>query len=145
MQAADGGGGAPAAGAAAGVGAGIVAGMDSLGKQMADFAASAKAGQFEVNDQGGKALLGAIQDMQRWLDDQDVTLERLKRTGEYGGTHGAGVVEPYMNDVASDNQGLVPMLQKFRNVLNDAEEAIKKAMDNYKQTDAGNASSMPST
>lgn len=134
MQAAAGGGGGavPPAGA-----------MDSLGQQMAAFANAAKQGQFSVNDAGGKALLGAIQEMQQWLDSQDAVMDRLMRTGEYGESHAAGVVEPYMNQVASDHDGLLPMLKKFRNVLKDAEDAIHKAMQNYQRTDGDNASAMP--
>jgi hypothetical protein len=129
VQAPDGGGG----------GSSWLSGMDSLGQQMADFAASAKAGQFSVNDAGGKALLGAIQEMQAWLGQSFMQAQRLARTGEYGATHGAGVVEPYMNNVATDGDGLVPMLEKFQTVLNDAQDAINKAMENYKQTDSDNA------
>jgi hypothetical protein len=114
--------------------------MDSLGQQMADFAASAKAGQFSVNDAGGKALLGAIQEMQAWLGSQFRQADSFSRTGEYGKSHGAGVVEPYMNQVATDADGLIPMLEKFQGALNDAQDAINKAMENYKQTESANAS-----
>jgi hypothetical protein len=131
-----GGGGAPATGAAAG----INAGMESLSQQMADFAQSAKAGQFSVNDAGGKALLGAIQEMQGWLSSQFMDADSFSRTGEYGQSHGAVVVEPYMNNVATDADGLIPMLEKFQGILNDAQKAIGKAMENYQQTESDNAS-----
>lgn len=131
MLAADGGG------AAAQVSMG--AGMASLGQQMASFRDAAAAGQFSVNDAGGKALLGAIDEMQRWLQTKRRYLDQLSQNGQYGSTHAAKVVEPYMNDVATDDGGLVLMLRKFESVLGDATKAINKAMVNYQQTDADSA------
>ena len=138
MQAPDGGGGG------GGFISSVSSGMDSLGQQMADFAASAKSGQFSVNDQGGKALMGAIQDMQQWLNTVFMDMQNRGLQGKkYGTTHAAAVVEPYMDSVMDDADGLLPTLEKFQDVLNDAKEAITKAMENYKWSDAEAKQGLP--
>lgn len=143
QAAADGGGGGPQIG---GFFESVNSGMDSLGQQMRDFAESAKQDQFSVNDAGGKALLGAIQDMQQWLVGELRDQSRqMQESHQYGTTHGAAVVEPYMNNVLYDSDGLMTALEKFQTVLNDAEEAIHKAMENYQQSDADAKASLPET
>jgi hypothetical protein len=51
-------------------------------------------------------------------------------------------VKPSVQQVASDQQGFLTQLTKFRESLVKAEEGIKKAMANYQDVDASNASKL---
>jgi hypothetical protein len=60
-------------------------------------------------------------------------------TGSYqpppGTSHGANVMTKVEAAVAEDNQGFMPMLLKFRESLDAAEQGINDAMRNYTAMD----------
>jgi hypothetical protein len=56
-----------------------------------------------------------------------------------GSSNAALAMKPYMAQVATDGQGFLTMLMKFRESLNKAEQGIKDAMKNYHATDQGGA------
>ena len=114
--------------------------FDSIGKSMETFAGGAASGQFAVNETGGKALLQAIRTMKDWVDENQVDLQRLSVQPKLGGSSGASAMKPYMANVASDNQGFLTMLLKFRESLDKAEQGINDAMKNYHATDSGGQS-----
>src|SRR2546430_1182459 len=109
--------------------------FDSIGKSMEMFAGGAASGQFAVNETGGKALLQAIRNMKDWVDENQADLQRLSVQPELGGSNGASAMKPYMASVASDSQGFLTMLMKFRESLDKAEQGINDAMKNYQSTD----------
>lgn len=114
--------------------------FDSIGKSMDMFAGGAASGQFAVNETGGKALLQAIRNMKDWVDENQADLQRLSVQPKLGGSNGASAMKPYMANVASDNQGFLTMLLKFRESLDKAEQGINDAMKNYQATDGGGQS-----
>lgn len=124
-----GGGGGAAFGAAA---ADAVA---AIGKQTANFASAAAQGHFAVSPRGGRALLQAITDMKDWLNGAEIDLMRLDRQPPLGGSHGAQAIKPYVQNVATDKQGFITMLRAFGQSLNDAEQGIRDAMNNYHKLD----------
>ncbi|GLZ38389.1 hypothetical protein [Actinokineospora sp. NBRC 105648] len=109
--------------------------LSAIGKAMDDFAGSAAAGRFAVNEEGGAALLTAIRNMAAWVDDERSTLSVLSQSPMLGSSNNAEVMKPYMAQVASDAQGFLTQLLHFRESLVKAEEGIKKAMANYQETD----------
>ena len=126
-------GGAAAAAGAAAVGAAAGA---AIGASMQAFAGAAAAGEFAINpDTGGKALLNAIRDMRDWIDENKGDLQQLARQPELGGSNGANTMRTFVPQVASDGQGFIPMLEKFRESLTSAEEGINSAIANYVSMD----------
>jgi hypothetical protein len=122
MLIADGGGGGGAA-------------FDAIGQSMDMFAGAAASGGFAINETGGKALLQAIQGMKDWVDTNQLDLQNLGQEPQLGGTNAAIAMKPYIAQVATDGQGFLTMLMKFRESLDKAEQGIKDAMKNYQATD----------
>jgi hypothetical protein len=75
--------------------------------------------------------------MRDWIDSQGGRLTLLQQQPQLGGSHGASTMKPYVQDVASDQQGFITMLQAFRDSLDQAEQGIKTAMGNYHTMDTG--------
>jgi hypothetical protein len=118
-----------------GGGAAIGAAMQSIAKQTANFASAAAEGHFAINENGGKALLQAIREMRDWINSQDRRLYQLQQQPPLGGSHGAETLKPYVQNVATDQQGFIPMLQAFGQSLDQAEQGINDAMGNYHKMD----------
>ncbi|HEX6356854.1 hypothetical protein [Actinophytocola sp.] len=119
------------------IGAAMGAAMGAFAGSMKQFAAAAAGGQFAVSPEGGDALLKAIRDMARWVDDNLIEGEWLAQQLPLGSSHGAEAMKPYLVQVATDDQGFIPKLREFRSTLADAEQGIMAAMENYDNTDQG--------
>src|SRR2546421_12261317 len=109
--------------------------FDAIASSMDMFAGAAASGGFAINETGGKALLQAIQGMKDWVDSNQADLNLLAEQPKLGNTNAAVAMKPYMAQVASDGQGFLTMLLKFRESLDKAEKGIKDAMNNYHATD----------
>jgi hypothetical protein len=107
------------------------------GKLMSGLLKAASDGSFAVNDTGGQALLTAIREMARWVDENISDLGLLARQPALGTSHAATAMKPYVQDVAQDQQGFLTMLREFRASLVDAEAGVIGAMNNYKNIDSG--------
>lgn len=102
-----------------------------MAKSMTSLKQAAADGHFAVNETGGKALLVAIREMARWVDDNYSQLSTLSRSQPLGSSHGAEAMKPYVRQVATDNEGFLTMLKQFRESLEDAEAGVLGAMNNY--------------
>jgi hypothetical protein len=122
-----------------GGGGGAAPDFNVIGQSMADFAAGAAAGAFAVNESGGDALLAAIRGMAAWVDNNIRKLRSLAQEPGLGTSHGAETMKPFVAQVATDDRGFLPMLEKFRQSLQSAEQGIIDAMGNYSRMDAGGA------
>jgi hypothetical protein len=107
--------------------------MDQMLENMKNFKESAASGQFAVSESGGQSLLKVIRMMQDWLAGHDNAT--LQEKPMLGGSHGAKAMAPFLQEVASDQQGFLTQLTKLRDVLTDAEAGVKQAMANYRQTE----------
>lgn len=116
---------------------GMSAAVAGIAQGAASFAKAAADGSFAVSETGGRALLEAIREMRQWIDGQDSNLYYLEQEPPLGTSHGAQAMKPYMAQVASDNQGFVTMLKAFRDSLDQAEQGIQDAMNNYHHMDTG--------
>ncbi|MBM7770689.1 hypothetical protein JOD54_000893 [Actinokineospora baliensis] len=113
--------------------------LSAIGRAMNDFAGGAASGRFAVNERGGEALLSAIRNMATWVDSQRGRLRALEQEPLLGSSNNAQAMKPFMQKVAVDNQGFLTQLVHFRESLVKAEEGIKQAMANYRQTDESEA------
>lgn len=102
---------------------------------MSSLLAMANDGSFSVNETGGQALLEAIREMARWVDDNYGDLRMLAQQPPLGTSNGAEVIKPYLQQVATDQEGFLTMLQEFRASLTDAEAGVIGAMNNYRNID----------
>jgi hypothetical protein len=109
-------------------GGGGVPSMDGL-------IAAANSGAFTINESGGQALLQAIRDLAEVVDNNIADLSMNRRTLPLGGSNGANLMKPYMQNVLTDDQGFITRLKEFRDSLVDAESAINAAMANYHSTE----------
>lgn len=125
----------PGGGGGVGIGAAIGAAAAGLQKSTADFAVQAAEGHFAVSEEGGRALLQAIREMRVWINEQDTRLYLLEQPAPLGGSHGAEAMKPFIQQVASDQQGFVTMLRAFRDSLDQAEQGISDAIGNYRRMD----------
>lgn len=96
---------------------------------------AANNGTFAVNETGGQALLTAIREMAKWVDDNVGDLRLLAQQQPLGTSNGATAIKPYLQEIATDQQGFLTMLQKFRSSLTDAEAGVIGAMNNYRNID----------
>jgi hypothetical protein len=128
----------PGGAAAAGAGAAAAAGA-AIGASMKSLAKAAASGQFAISESGGEALLATIREMKDWVRDRRVDLEELRQAPPLGRSHGADTMRQYVPQVASDDQGFLTMLLKFRDSLDDAEQGINDAIRNYKALDGRSA------
>jgi hypothetical protein len=104
--------------------------MVAMAKSMVSLKQAAADGSFAVNETGGQALLVAIREMAQWVD-----LGTLAQQPALGTSHGAEAMKPYVQEVATDNEGFLTMLQQFRASLVDAEAGVIGAMNNYRHID----------
>jgi hypothetical protein len=86
-----------------------------------------------VSPSGGDALLRVIQMMQDWVSSGDHGT--LNQRPMLGGSYGARVMAPFVQQIASDQQGFLTQLTRLRGVLSDAEAGVKQAMANYRQNE----------
>ncbi|HEV2782442.1 MAG TPA: hypothetical protein VGX25_23870 [Actinophytocola sp.] len=126
-------------------GGGGSAGFGAIGESMKAFAGAAAAGAFAINESGGQALLNAIRDMKDWVDERQQDLQVLTYEPPLGSSHGANTMKSFVPQVATDGQGFITMLMKFRESLTDAEQGINDAMRNYRALDERGSTKLRST
>lgn len=105
------------------------------------------AGQgFTVSEQGGQALLTAIQTLQGKVAHHLQKLSALEqRPLPLGTTPAADTYRPFLATVVTDpDHGAGPALKKLQQQLQDAHNAIQKSMVAYQQTDHGSAGTLRS-
>ncbi|EWC60052.1 hypothetical protein UO65_4618 [Actinokineospora spheciospongiae] len=111
------------------------ASMQAIGASMNAFAGAAAAGQFAVNEHGGKAILDAIKKMADWIEGQEFDLAQLEQEPLLGSSNAAQVMKPFMVQVATDANGFITQLMAFKDTLRQADQAIRLAMENYREVD----------
>jgi hypothetical protein len=112
---------------------------------MVNLLASANAGSFAVSRAGGDALLAVIKEFKGWMAAQsNQSTQVISQRPPLGQLEGGKAMAPAMMQVALDHEGFVTRFCELRETLNKAEEAINKAMANYRENDARSAGLFPS-
>ena len=100
------------------------------------FAASAANGGFAVSDEGGQAMVRAIEDFQDWLLDARTDINHLKLPPKLGGSPAAIKAAEHTALVASgDERSFEHVLVQLGPILEDAKNGIKQAMANLQHAD----------
>jgi hypothetical protein len=127
---------APAAGGGAGAFAGISTAVDAI--HLAAFS-----GGFGISHNGGQALLNAIDELHTAVTAAIRKSTELELQPPLGTTPAANVYKPFLATVASDPaQGAMPVFKKLQTDLNNAHDAIKKAMQNFQETEQHNTGTL---
>lgn len=111
---------------------GVAVGMKTIQKAGAD-------GSFAISAEGGQALIDAFDEMTDWVNDNLGELRNLAQEPPLGTSNGANTVKPYVQNVASDQQGFLTMLLEFKDALVNGKQGVKAAMDNYQNIDQGSS------
>jgi hypothetical protein len=114
----------------------------SIMDSMASFASTAASGGFEVTERGGKDLIDVIDKFQAWIADRSEMIGYLEQERKLGTSNGAKVMAPYVQQVATDEQGFITQLRALDESLAKAKEGIAKAMENYRRTEEANQSNL---
>jgi hypothetical protein len=110
---------------------------------MSGLKAAAAGGGFTVDPQGGQYLIGALKDMLTQVESAIVSANEVATELPLGTSPGAQVYKPFFASVASDpQQGAVTAWKQLQQDLTDGINTIQTAMNNYQQTDTGNAGHM---
>ena len=104
---------------------------------MVGLVEAAASGAFAISPTGGQALIKAIRDLAKFVDDNLSDSNYVAQKLPLGSSNGANLMKPYMQDVQTDDQGFFTRLKEFRNSLVDAEAAIVAAMKNYDNMEHG--------
>jgi hypothetical protein len=104
---------------------------------MVGLVEAAASGAFAISPTGGQALIKAIHDLAKFVDDNLSDTNIVAQQPPLGSSNGAKLMKPYMVDVLTDDQGFYTRLKEFRNSLGDAESAINAAMKNYDNMEHG--------
>lgn len=119
-------------------GGGVAKAM-SIKSSMDDFAQSAASGGFAVNETGGQALINAIDRLLDWIDGTGADLYTLRQRPQLGGSSGGKAMSPFTQQVATDQEGFLTVLQQLQESLVTAKQGIKTAMSNYREDDGTGA------
>lgn len=116
--------------------------FQGISSAVSGIVAASDAG-FAISENGGQSLLNAIEDLQEAVRTALGKSSALEQQPALGSTPNANVYKPFLATVASDpTQGAIPVLRKLQADLNNAHAAVKKAMDNYQNTDHTNATTL---
>ncbi|WP_199430813.1 hypothetical protein [Qaidamihabitans albus] len=145
--------GAAGAGAGAAVGAGIGQLMPAMSKQAIAATAAetrklveaAKSGGFRISEEGMKPLRDAVMKMQGQLDELGYTIDALEHEPKLG-SHDYGR-EVAAHDQKAANAGAgsaTAVVDQFRQVLRDADEALQRAAGIYQENEGNTAGNIGS-
>ncbi|TWH21412.1 hypothetical protein [Prauserella rugosa] len=133
------GGGAPGG---ARIGAAVGAAGSALTKQVGEAQAqssalldSAKGGGFRVSENAAQPIRDALIEARDDLDEIMGDAEFLAKEPQLGTGPYAQQVAQHVRQSGDGPQGVLPMLRQLRTVIKDSEEALKVAMDNYRDSE----------
>jgi hypothetical protein len=110
-----------------------------IGTAIGGIVAAADNGGFGISHDGGQALINAIDDLHTAVTNALRKSTQLEQQPPLGTTPAANVYKPFLATVASDPaQGALPVFKKLQTDLVNAHAAIKKAMQNFQETEQAN-------
>lgn len=124
-------------------GGGFFGGMEAAIDKL--VAAANTGGGFTVTDEGGQALIDAIDTYIGKLDKHRQNADMLTRVLPLGSSPAANVFKPFLATIANDPvEGVIPAMESLRRRLEDAKAAIQKSMASYQLTEQQNSTNMKS-
>lgn len=142
MMAADGGGPiSTAANAIGGAVAQVAAESASMVAGANAMLSSAQSGGFKITADACNQWIQALDKCLDELGSLDLDLQAISQAPKLGKTHGATVIGPYTQHVATNDQSMTEAVSNSRTTINQMKAAFVRIQQSYQQTDEQNAQS----
>jgi predicted nucleic acid-binding Zn-ribbon protein len=117
--------------------------MQAMTASMVGLKQAAESGSFAISEDGAQAYLKAIDAAQKDLRKLDREIARLGQETKLGTSPDGAAMARYNQESVeggAGTTGIVPVIEQLRTALNEAREALQKAIENYREVDSSNAS-----
>ena len=117
--------------------------MQAMTANMVGLKQAAESGSFAISQEGADAYLKAIDNAITDLNKSEREIIRLRQETKLGTSPDGTAMARYNQesvDGGAGTSGIVPAVVQLRSALNEAREALQKAIENYREVDSSNAS-----
>lgn len=117
--------------------------MQAMTANMVGLKQAAESGSFAISQEGAEAYLKAIDSAITDLNKMDREINRLRQETKLGTSPDGTAMARYNQESVeggAGTSGIVPAVEQLRSALNEAREALQKAIENYREVDSSNAS-----
>jgi uncharacterized protein YukE len=112
--------------------------MQAMTANMQGLKAAADSGSFAISESGAQAYIKAIDSAQKELRNIDNDLALLRQRVKLGTSPDAEAISQYNQEGAvggAGTTGIVPAVNQLRTALDEARQAMQKAVENYREVD----------
>ncbi len=117
--------------------------MQAMTANMVGLKQAAESGSFAISEAGAQEYLKAIDAAEKDLRKLDIDLQVLSQQTKLGTSPDAVAMARYNQDGAhggAGTTGIIPAVKQLRSALDEARQALQKAIENYREVDSSNAS-----
>ncbi|MCC8244215.1 hypothetical protein [Saccharothrix luteola] len=117
--------------------------MQAMTANMVGLKQAAESGSFAISQEGADAYLKAIDNAITDLNKTQREILRLRQETKLGTSPDGAAMARYNQESVeggAGTTGIVPAVEQLRAALNEAREALQKAVENYREVDSSNAS-----
>lgn len=116
--------------------------MQAMTANMVGLKQAAESGSFAISQDGAKAYLKAIDDAQQELRKIDADVLILRQEVKLGTSPDAQALVRYNKEGVeggAGTTGIVPAINQLKSALEEARQALQKAIENYREVDDASA------
>lgn len=117
--------------------------MQAMTANMVGLKQAAESGSFAISEDGAQAYLKAIESAEKDLRKLDLEMQSLEQDTKLGTSPDAVAITRYNREGVqggAGTTGIIPAIKQLRSALNEARQALQKAIENYREVDSSNAS-----
>jgi hypothetical protein len=117
--------------------------MQAMTASMVGLKQAAESGSFAISEDGAQAYLKAIDAAVMDLNKMEAQVARLRQETKLGTSPDGSAMSRFNQESVeggAGTTGIVPAIEQLRSALNEAREALQKAVENYREVDSSNAS-----
>lgn len=117
--------------------------MQAMTASMVGLKQAAESGSFAISVDGAQAYLKAIDSALMDLNKMQSQLGRLRQETKLGTSPDGTAMASYNRESVeggAGTTGIIPAVEQLRSALEEAREALQKAIENYREVDSSNAS-----
>jgi hypothetical protein len=117
--------------------------MQAMTANMVGLKQAAESGSFAISQDGAQAYLKAIDSALQDLRKVDQELGLLRQDVKLGTSPDGTAMARYNKESAeggAGTTGIVPAIEQLRTALDEARQAMQKAIENYREVDSSSAS-----
>lgn len=116
--------------------------MQAMTANMVGLKQAAESGSFAISQDGAKAYLKAIDDAQQELRKIEADVASLRQDVKLGTSPDAIALTRYNREGVeggAGTTGIVPAIDQLKSALEEARQALQKAIENYREVDDASA------